>query len=63
MRFVGLQVLAEPARALRPSGEGRRGLTALFWSNVDLYGTFHPHMDKWLDLPPAAALPRYLFRG
>ncbi|MFD1831693.1 hypothetical protein ACFSJS_18850 [Streptomyces desertarenae] len=34
------QVLAGPAWAKNPSDEGRRGLTALFWSNVSPYGTF-----------------------
>lgn len=31
------QVLAEPAWASRLSEEDRRGLTALFWSNVNPY--------------------------
>ncbi len=29
------QVLSEPTWASRLTGEGRRGLTALFWSNVN----------------------------
>ncbi|MFM9698504.1 hypothetical protein [Streptomyces europaeiscabiei] len=29
------QVLAEPAWEKKPSDEDRRGLTALFWSNVN----------------------------
>ncbi|UBI36561.1 MULTISPECIES: Tn3 family transposase [Streptomyces] len=29
------QALAEPAWAKKPSDEDRRGLTALFWSNVN----------------------------
>ena len=33
------QVLAEPAWASRLSDEDRRGLTALFWSNVNPYGS------------------------
>ncbi|MFJ8946252.1 Tn3 family transposase [Streptomyces sp. NPDC102395] len=52
------QVLAEPAWASRLSGEDRRGLTALFWSNVDPYGTFRLDMDKRPDLGPATVVPR-----
>ncbi|UKY48347.1 transposase [Streptomyces inhibens] len=52
------QVLAEPAWASRLSEEDRRGLTALFWSHVDPYGTFRLDRDKRLDLGPAAAVPR-----
>ncbi|MFE5560691.1 Tn3 family transposase [Streptomyces sp. NPDC056544] len=44
------QVLVEPAWAKKLSGEGRRGLTALFWSNINPYGTFRLDMDKRLDL-------------
>lgn len=35
--------------------EDRRGLTALFWSNM--YGTFRLDMDKRLDLPLSAVVP------
>ncbi|NVK79391.1 Tn3 family transposase [Streptomyces morookaense] len=52
------QVLAEPAWAKILSAEDRRGLTALFWSNVNPYGTFRLDMNKRLDLAPAAAVPR-----
>ncbi|MFI1979024.1 Tn3 family transposase [Streptomyces wedmorensis] len=52
------QVLAEPAWASRLSDEDRRGLTALFWSNVNPYGTFRLDMDARLDLGPVAAVPR-----
>lgn len=61
------QVLAEPAWAENLSDEDRRGLSALFWSNVNPYGTFRLDMDKRLDLgltvprprtPADAALPR-----
>ncbi|MEU9858021.1 Tn3 family transposase [Streptomyces sp. NPDC047974] len=52
------QVLAEPAWAKKPNDEDRRGLTALFWSNVNPYGTFRLDMDKRLDLGTAAAVPR-----
>lgn len=44
------RVLAEPAWAKKLSDEDRRGLTALFWSNVNPYGTFRLEMDKRLDL-------------
>ncbi|MFF7883347.1 hypothetical protein ACH40F_44800 [Streptomyces sp. NPDC020794] len=33
---------------------GRRGLTALFWSNINPYGTFRLDMNKHLDLAQAA---------
>lgn len=47
------QVLAEPAWAKKLSDEDRRGLTALFWSNINPYGTFRLDMNERLDLPPA----------
>lgn len=47
------QVLTEPAWASRLMDEDRRGLTALFWSNVNPYGTFRLDMDIRLDLLPA----------
>ncbi|MET9387682.1 Tn3 family transposase [Streptomyces sp. NPDC002928] len=52
------QVLAEPAWAKRLSDEDRRGLTALFWSNINPYGTFRLEMDKRLDLAPLLSVPR-----
>ncbi|AQW48307.1 Tn3 family transposase [Streptomyces violaceusniger] len=52
------QVLAEPAWTKKLSEEDRRGLTALFWSNVNPYGTFRLDMDKRLDLTVSAAVPR-----
>ncbi|MER7690906.1 Tn3 family transposase [Streptomyces sp. NPDC097610] len=52
------QVLAEPVWAKKLSDEDRRGLTSLFWSNVNQYGTVRLDMDKRLDLGPAAAVPR-----
>ncbi|MFI1972623.1 transposase [Streptomyces cinnamoneus] len=52
------QGLAEPAWASRLSDEDRRGMTALFWSNVNPYGTFRLDMSERLDLGPAAAVPR-----
>jgi DNA primase catalytic subunit len=51
-------VLAEPKWARKLTDEDRRGLTALFCSNVNPYGTFRLAMDKRLDLVPAAAVPR-----
>lgn len=38
--------------------EDRRGLTALFWPNINPYGTLRLEMDKRLDLGPTAAVPR-----
>lgn len=46
------QVLAGPTWAKKLTAEDRRGLTALFWSNVNPYGTFRLDMDKRLDLLP-----------
>jgi hypothetical protein len=51
------QVLAEPAWAKKLSDDDRRGLTALFWSNVNPYGTFRLDMEERLDLVPAGAVP------
>lgn len=33
--------------------EGRRGLTALFWSNTNRYGTFRLDVERRLDLATA----------
>lgn len=52
------QVLAEPTWASRLSEEVRRGLTALFWSNVNPYGTFRLDMDQRLDLGLTVPRPR-----
>jgi hypothetical protein len=52
------QVLAEPAWAKKLSDEARRGLTALFWSNINPYGTFRLDMDKRLDLGLSVNVPR-----
>ncbi|WP_307128602.1 Tn3 family transposase [Streptomyces sp. B1I3] len=51
------QVLAEPAWAKKLSDEDRRGLTALFWSNINPYGTFRLDMAKRLGLGPVADVP------
>ncbi|MFE7393271.1 hypothetical protein [Streptomyces sp. NPDC057582] len=53
-----LQVLAEPAWASKLSEEDRRGLIALFWSNVNPYGTFRLDMDSRLDLELPLTVPR-----
>jgi len=55
------QVLAEPAWAKKLSDEDRRGLTALFWSNINPYGTFRLDMDRRLDLllPVPVPHPRH----
>ncbi|MFF5039873.1 MULTISPECIES: Tn3 family transposase [Streptomyces] len=52
------QVLAEPAWETRLSDEDRRGLTALFWSNINPYGTFPLDMNKRLDLGLTVPRPR-----
>ncbi|MER8073324.1 hypothetical protein ABTZ59_34230 [Streptomyces sp. NPDC094034] len=44
------QILTEPAWAKKLTDEDRRGLTALFWSNINPYGTFRPDVSKRLDL-------------
>jgi Tn3 transposase DDE domain len=46
------QVLAEPEWANKLTDEDRRGMTALFWSNINPYGTFRLEMGKRLDLLP-----------
>ncbi|WP_326594250.1 Tn3 family transposase [Streptomyces sp. NBC_01294] len=51
------QVLAEPVWAKKLSDEDRRGLTALFWSNINPYGTFRLEMDKRLDLGVGLTVP------
>ncbi|WP_413470928.1 hypothetical protein [Streptomyces peucetius] len=52
------QVLAEPPWAMKLTEEDRRGLTALFWSNVNPYGPFRLEMDSgstWHRPPPCSA--------
>jgi hypothetical protein len=51
------RVLAEPEWANKLTDENRRGLTALFWSNINPYGIFRLEMDKRLDLPLSAVVP------
>ncbi|MCW2918567.1 MAG: putative transposase [Actinomycetia bacterium] len=45
-------VTVKLALAKKLSEEDRRGLTALFWSNINPYGTFRLEMEKRLDLLP-----------
>ncbi|MGW4824867.1 DUF4158 domain-containing protein [Streptomyces sp. NPDC004227] len=52
------QVLADSKWAKKLTDEDRRGLTALFWSNVNPYGTFRLDMDKRLDLGLPVGVPR-----
>ncbi|MFI0234819.1 Tn3 family transposase [Streptomyces sp. NPDC017086] len=52
------RVLAESKWGKKLTAEDRRGLTALFWSNINPYGTFRFDMDKRLDLALTAELPR-----
>jgi hypothetical protein len=42
--------LADPVWAERLTDADRRGLNALFWSNVSPYGRFQLDMDTRLDL-------------
>ena len=51
------RVLQEPQWADRLAAEDRRGLTPLFWSNINPYGTFRLDMDRHLDLDRGAAAP------
>jgi len=44
------RVLSEPAWADQLTGDDRRGLTPLFWSNINPYGIFRLDMDQRLDL-------------
>jgi TnpA family transposase len=48
------RVLAEPAWENKLTPEDRRALNALFWSNVNPYGTFRLDLDSRLDLDLAA---------
>lgn len=47
------QILSEPEWAASLGEPGRRALTALFWSNVNPYGTFRLDMTTRLDLQAA----------
>lgn len=48
-------MLDDPAWAGRLSDDDRRGLTPLFWSNINPYGTFHLDMTR-LDFERAAVV-------
>ncbi len=50
------RVLDDPAWADRLTHDDRRGITPLFWSNINPYGTFHLDMTKRLD-PERAGEP------
>jgi Tn3 transposase DDE domain len=56
------QVLADPEWAGRLTDADLRGLTPLFWSNINPYGTFHLDMAHRLDLgiPVASDEPAVL---
>jgi TnpA family transposase len=47
------RVLDDPTWAGRLTDDDRRGLTPLFWSNINPYGTFHLDMTTRLDLERA----------
>ncbi|MFI8392600.1 Tn3 family transposase [Streptomyces sp. NPDC085540] len=57
------QVLSESTWASRLTEGDRRGLTALFGSNVNPYGTFRLDTDARLDLGPALAVPPSPYAG
>jgi hypothetical protein len=48
------QILAKPEWAERLTDRDRKALTALIWSHINPYGTFHIDMNTHLDLGPAA---------
>ncbi|MET8051534.1 Tn3 family transposase [Streptosporangium sp. NPDC005286] len=50
-------VLAEPKWRKKPTDADRRGLSALFWTHLNLYGKFELDMRKQLDLGPDLAGP------
>jgi hypothetical protein len=45
-------VLAEPAWQKKLTDADRRGLPALFWTHLNVYGKFELDMSKQLDLGP-----------
>ncbi|MEU7988679.1 Tn3 family transposase [Streptosporangium canum] len=49
-------VLAEPKWRKKLTDADRRGLSALFWSHLNLYGKFELDMSKQLDLGPLPGL-------
>ncbi|MFE9328501.1 Tn3 family transposase [Nocardia sp. NPDC052278] len=50
------QVLEDPAFAELMGAHERRGLSALFWSNINPYGRFLLDMNRRLDLSRPAAM-------
>ncbi len=49
------QIVAEPEWAERLTDRDRTALTALIWSHINPYGTFHIDMNTHLGLGPAEA--------
>jgi hypothetical protein len=51
-------VLRDPEWRKKLTGADRRGLSALFWAHLNLYGRFELDMSNYLDLggetPPGA---------
>ena len=50
-------VLAEPKWSKKLTDADRRGLSALFWTRLNLYGKFELDMSKRLGLGPDLAAP------
>jgi hypothetical protein len=48
------RVLDDPTWGKRLTAEGRRALSALFWSHVNPYGRFRLDMTKRVDLDASA---------
>ena len=46
------QILAEPRWARRLTGRDKQALSALIWSHINPYGTFHIDMNTHLNLDP-----------
>jgi hypothetical protein len=47
------QILTEPEWAGRLTDRDKKALSALIWSHINPYGTFHIDMSTHLDLGPA----------
>ncbi len=52
--FVEVTILKEPEWADKLTNADKRGLSPLFWSHANLYGTIEIDMDRHLDLGLAA---------
>ncbi|MFE9046486.1 hypothetical protein ACFYOG_37105 [Streptomyces sp. NPDC007818] len=61
--FLCQQVLAEPEWVRGMSVEVRRGLIALFWSSVDLYGCFRLDIASRPDLGLLVRVPGWRSTG